>query len=120
MTRFQKRDEKVVYEIAQVKLIVENQSPASDGFSIERIAVYPEEKVSSLKKKYDLINNVKNRKIMTKITATGLVFATLSLDAPSFEEYFVGLEDLTNKVDFTCLSHRRSISYEGRFNWKTM
>jgi hypothetical protein len=54
------------------------------------------------------------------MTPSGLLFATLSLDAPSFEDFFPGLEDLTNKVDFTMLPHRRSISYEGRFNWKTM
>jgi hypothetical protein len=54
------------------------------------------------------------------MTPSGLLFATLSLEAPSFEKYFVGLEELTNTVDFTKLPHRRSISYEGRFNWKTM
>jgi hypothetical protein len=54
------------------------------------------------------------------MTASGLLFATLSIDTPNFEEYFVGLEELTNKVDFTKLPHRRSLSYEGRFNWKTM
>jgi hypothetical protein len=54
------------------------------------------------------------------MTPSGLLFATLSSDTLPFEEYFAGLEDLTNKVDFTKLPHRRSISYEGRFNWKTM
>jgi hypothetical protein len=58
--------------------------------------------------------------IKSHITASGLLFATLSLDTPSFEDFFVGLEELINKVDFTKLPYRRSISYEGRFNWKTM
>ena len=58
--------------------------------------------------------------IRSHLTPSGLLFATLSLDTPSFEEFFAGLETLTNKVDFTKLPHRRSISYEGRFNWKTM
>ena len=53
-------------------------------------------------------------------TPSGLLFATLSLETPSFSEFFKGLEILTNAVDFTKLPYRRSISYEGRFNWKTM
>jgi len=64
--------------------------------------------------------NHQTRDIKYHLTPSGLLFATLSLDAPSFEEYFAGLENLTNTVDFTKLPHRRSISYEGRFNWKTM
>ena len=39
---------------------------------------------------------------------------------PSFEEFFPGLEDLLQRVDFTKLPYKRSIKYEGRFNWKTM
>ena len=58
--------------------------------------------------------------MLSHITATGLVFVALSRDAPPFDVYFAGLEDLTNTVDFTKLPHRRSISYEGCFNWKTM
>ncbi|CAG8948817.1 hypothetical protein HYFRA_00001940 [Hymenoscyphus fraxineus] len=42
------------------------------------------------------------------------------MNTPSFEEFFSGLDELTSKVDFTKLPHRRSISYEGNFNWKTM
>jgi hypothetical protein len=60
------------------------------------------------------------RAIKYHLTPSGLLFATLSPDTPSFEDYFAGLEELTNTVDFTKLPHRRSISYEGRFNWKTM
>lgn len=54
------------------------------------------------------------------ITNTGLVFTTVSDDAPSFDEFFPDLEPLLSKVDFTRLPYKRSISYEGRFNWKTM
>lgn len=58
--------------------------------------------------------------IKSHLTPSGLLFATLSDETASFEEFFEGLEELTNKVDFTKLPHRRSISYEGNFNWKTM
>ncbi|PWY80922.1 hypothetical protein BO94DRAFT_470303 [Aspergillus sclerotioniger CBS 115572] len=54
------------------------------------------------------------------VTPTGLVFATLSDEAPSFNEYFPDLEPLLEKVNFTKLPYRHSIRYEGRFNWKTM
>lgn len=54
------------------------------------------------------------------ITTTGLLFTSLSASAPSFDDFFPGLESLLSKVDFTALPYRRSISYEGRFNWKTM
>ncbi|KAH9211544.1 hypothetical protein DL95DRAFT_392400 [Leptodontidium sp. 2 PMI_412] len=105
VTRFQKRFEPLVYEIAQVKIIVENRSPESEDVNSDGIVVFAEEK---------------NRRIKSHLTPSGLVFATLSIDTPSFDEYFSGLEKLTNTVDFTKLPHRRSISYEGRFNWKTM
>ena len=54
------------------------------------------------------------------LTSTGLLFAALSTNAVSFETFFPGLETLLNKFDFTTLPHRRSIAYEGNFNWKTM
>ncbi|CAO2658553.1 Nn.00g062760.m01.CDS01 [Neocucurbitaria sp. VM-36] len=54
------------------------------------------------------------------ITETGLVFSTISDDAPSFEDFFTDLKPLIGKVDFTKLPHRRSIKYEGKFNWKTI
>jgi hypothetical protein len=44
----------------------------------------------------------------------------LSDEAPNFDDYFPGLEALLERVDFTKLPYRRSIKYEGRFNWKTM
>ena len=65
-------------------------------------------------------NISQGREIKSHITPTGLLFATLSLAAPHFSEFFAGLEDLTNRVDFTKLPHRRSITYSGNFNWKTM
>lgn len=54
------------------------------------------------------------------MTPTGLVFTTISDEAPSFHEYFPDLEPLLAKVDFTKRPYRRSIKYEGHFNWKTM
>lgn len=54
------------------------------------------------------------------VTPTGLIFTTFSDDAPSFHEFFPDLERLLQRVDFTKLPYRRSIKYEGRFNWKTM
>jgi hypothetical protein len=121
VTRFQSRSAKVVYEIAQVTLIVENRSPQSEGVDREGIVVYAQDEVGS-KKTLEAadVNKQQNIQIKSHMTPSGLLFATLSLDSPSFEEFFAGLEELTNKVDFTKLPHRRSISYEGRFNWKTM
>lgn len=54
------------------------------------------------------------------VTPTGLLFSTISDDAPGFHEFFPELEELLDRVDFTRLPYRRSIRYEGRFNWKTM
>ncbi|KAG9240516.1 hypothetical protein BJ878DRAFT_537083 [Calycina marina] len=105
VTRFQDRSSPVVYEIAQVILIVENLSEASEDINTDGIVVRSKDNSVSIR---------------SHITPSGLVFATLSLDTPPFSEFFKGLEELTNKVDFTKLPHRRSISYEGRFNWKTM
>jgi hypothetical protein len=54
------------------------------------------------------------------ITETGLLFTTISDQAPSFDEFFPDIKPLIGTVDFTKLPHRRSIKYEGKFNWKTM
>ncbi|EHA24530.1 hypothetical protein ASPNIDRAFT_130535, partial [Aspergillus niger ATCC 1015] len=62
----------------------------------------------------------KERPLKHHVTPTGLVFATLSDEAPSFQEYFPDLEPLLQRVNFTKLPYRHSIKYEGRFNWKTM
>jgi hypothetical protein len=63
---------------------------------------------------------LQGKELRSHLTPTGLLFSTISDDAPSFHEFFPELEGLLGKVDFTKLPHRRSISYEGRFNWKTM
>ena len=54
------------------------------------------------------------------ITPTGLVFTALSDEAPCFYEFFPELEKLLQRVDFTKLPYRRTIKYDGFFNWKTM
>ena len=58
--------------------------------------------------------------LRTHTTQTGLCFATISGAAPSFDEYFPGLEDILKSVDFSARPYRRSIKYPGHFNWKTM
>ncbi|KAJ5139363.1 Aromatic-ring-hydroxylating dioxygenase alpha subunit [Penicillium bovifimosum] len=60
------------------------------------------------------------KKLRSHLTPTGLLFSTVSDDAPSFQDFFPELEELLGKVDFRKLPHRRSIKYEGQFNWKTM
>lgn len=55
-----------------------------------------------------------------RLTPSGLLFAALSTEALPFEEYFPGLETLLSRVDFTKLPFKRTLSYEGHFNWKTM
>jgi hypothetical protein len=119
MTRF--RSERVIYEIAQITIIVENVNPESTNVGTEGIIVYAEDKVKSLTlNPSNPLMARQGREIKSHMTPTGLLFATLSLDAPPFSEFFDGLEVLTNRVDFTKLPYRRSISYEGHFNWKTM
>lgn len=54
------------------------------------------------------------------MTPTGLLFSTISDEAPTFQEFFPNLESLLQRVDFTKLPYKRSIKYEGNFNWKTM
>ncbi|KKY18291.1 putative Rieske [Diplodia seriata] len=62
----------------------------------------------------------KDQEVRSRTTSTGLLFATISDDAPDFDDFFPDLEPLLSRVDFTKLPHRRSLKYEGRFNWKTM
>ncbi|CAG8948816.1 hypothetical protein HYFRA_00001939 [Hymenoscyphus fraxineus] len=45
ITRFQNRSEKVIYEIAQTTLVVENRSPPSDGITFEGVVVYAQDEV---------------------------------------------------------------------------
>ncbi|KAM0815847.1 putative Choline monooxygenase, chloroplastic [Seiridium cardinale] len=68
---------------------------------------------------YSVVNG-KQQILPVHVTKSGLIFAALTPSAPGFEEYFYGLNELVDKVDFTKLPHRRSLSYEGHFNWKTM
>ncbi|PUU83738.1 hypothetical protein B9Z19DRAFT_1118876 [Tuber borchii] len=105
ITRFVNRGEKVYYEIAQVKFYVVNRSPEDTGWGANGIEVHRDNDDGS---------------IHVHFTSSGLVFITLSSDSLAFEEFFPDLEPLLSRVDFTKLKYRRSISYEGCFNWKTM
>lgn len=67
-----------------------------------------------------LLTAVQGREVKSCLTDTGLLFSTISDDAPSFDEFFPDLKPLIGTVDFTKLPHRRSLKYEGNFNWKTM
>ncbi|KAF1940196.1 Bet v1-like protein [Clathrospora elynae] len=100
VTRFHEIGEDVSYEVAQVSL------------SARRMSNEPRD--------IRVINTDTGSKVKSYITETGLVFSTISDNAPSFDDFFVDLKPLIGKVDFTKLPHRRSIKYEGRFNWKTM
>lgn len=105
VTRFQVVGEQVDYEVAQhpiyaVRTFGDDLNPTAD-----------ELKVFSAKT---------GKEIKKHVTPTGLLFSTIADDAPSFHEFFPELEELLGKVDFTRLPYRRSIKYEGRFNWKTM
>ncbi|KAK7517621.1 hypothetical protein IWZ03DRAFT_311436 [Phyllosticta citriasiana] len=96
VTRF--HEENVEYEVAQIPLIVTSDDEGA----------------------LKVVNKDTGREMRSHITPTGLLFATISERAPSFEEFFPDLLNLVGRVDFTALPHRRSIKYEGRFNWKTM
>ncbi|KAI2726545.1 hypothetical protein CBS147354_4260 [Penicillium roqueforti] len=105
VTRFQVVGEHVSYEIAQ-------RSVSAVRTSGETLNPVDEElKVVCAKT---------GKELRSHLTPTGLLLSTISDDAPSFHEFFPELEELLGKVDFTKLPHRRSINYEGRFNWKTM
>ncbi|KAJ5248858.1 hypothetical protein N7468_000309 [Penicillium chermesinum] len=105
VTKFQKVGEHVDYEIAQQPIY----AIRTGGDSLNPTAA--ELKVFCAKT---------GREFRSYVTPTGLLFTTISDEAPTFHEFFPELEQLVNKVDFTRLPHRRSIRYEGRFNWKTM
>ncbi|QDS72416.1 hypothetical protein FKW77_009061 [Venturia effusa] len=100
ITRFGVENEAVDYEMAGIKLSVRRRSMLSND-----IVVFNAETAEELQ---------------SYITHSGLLFSTISSMAPSFNEYFPDLEPLLARVDFTQLPYRRSIKYEGRFNWKTM
>jgi len=96
VTKFQSEEE-VQFEIAQVAFTVRN-----DGESLK------------------VFEDSTGEELQSHQTATGLVFSAISSAAPSFGEFFPGLEDLLKSYDFTRLPLRRSIRYEGRYNWKTL
>ncbi|GKZ68382.1 hypothetical protein AnigIFM50267_003062 [Aspergillus niger] len=105
VTRFCDIGAKVEYEIAQQPIYVvrcsgEGLFPGQDEIQV--------------------ICAKSERPLKHHVTPTGLVFATLSDEAPNFHEYFPDLEPLLQRVNFTKLPYRHSIKYEGRFNWKTM
>lgn len=100
LTRFQAVGEVVEYEIAQVSITV---CRASDN---------PHD--------INVIGKSTGSAFRSYITETGLLFTALSDEAPSFDEFFPDLKPLIGTVDFTKLPYRRSIKYEGNFNWKTM
>ncbi|KAK1149823.1 hypothetical protein N8T08_003374 [Aspergillus melleus] len=105
VTRFQNVGEQVEYEVAQQPILasrVSGEARFPEADEIQVVCVKTE------------------RSLRCHVTPTGLVFATLSDEAPSFHEYFPELEPLLQKVDFTQRPYRRSIKYEGHFNWKTM
>ena len=82
--------------------------------------VYVEQSCIWCDKTFTLTITKQGAELKSYITPTGLVFTTISDEAPSFHEFFPDLEPLLAKVDFTKLPYRRSIKYEGNFNWKTM
>jgi hypothetical protein len=100
VTRFTTVGESVEYEIAQVRLNVLRKSSF-----ISDITVY---------------STNTGEELRSYLTESGLLFSTISNEAPPFKEFFPDLEPLLARVDFTKLPHRRSIAYEGAFNWKTM
>lgn len=53
-------------------------------------------------------------------TRSGVVFTAISPDAPTFDEFYPGLEELIDSYDLTQMPYRRSLNYPGKFNWKTM
>ncbi|KAF2429287.1 Bet v1-like protein [Tothia fuscella] len=100
VTRFQGGGDDVKYEIAQVQLIVLRRS--SDARDIV------------------VTNATTGEEVRSYLTESGLLFSTISAEAPTFKEFFPDLEPLLARVDFTKLPFRRTIAYEGKFNWKTM
>lgn len=77
-------------------------------------------RTSVLQNDIAVFNAETGEKLRSYITESGLLFTTISSMAPSFKEYFQDLEPLLARVDFTKLPYRKSIKYEGNFNWKTM
>lgn len=101
ITRFQSEDEVVDYEMAGVKLCARRRS-------------------SGVPHDIVVFNTETGDEVRSYVTESGLLFSTISSMAPSFKEYFPDLEPLLARVDFTKLPYRKSVKYEGNFNWKTM
>lgn len=100
--------EPVDYEFAGVLVTVhasKQPSTNNDGATISR----------SIK-----VLGSNGKEFRSHTTPTGLLFTTISSSAPSFHEFFPGLEETLSTVDFTTRPYRRSLKYSGNFNWKTM
>ncbi|KAJ9640614.1 hypothetical protein H2204_003243 [Knufia peltigerae] len=93
----------LVYEISQVSLLAKTTTGFGDD-----------------EKEVRVFNQSTGKEVRTHRTRSGLVFTTISEEAPSFQEFFPGLEELLNSYDLTKMPYRRSLSYPGKFNWKTM
>ncbi|CAM1508034.1 Fc.00g048820.m01.CDS01 [Cosmosporella sp. VM-42] len=106
VTRFPNEGENYPYEMAQIDFTVRRTS--SDWKSIKVFSDITSDTVH------------KGSKMRSHLTTTGLLFVALSDEAPSFDEFFPGLEDLIAHVDFTQFSPRRSLNYNGNYNWKAM
>jgi len=100
VTRFEEVDESVDYEMAGVNLSVRRKSSSPRDISV--------------------FNSGTGEEVRSYLTESGLLFSTISSSAPTFKEYFQDLEPLLARVDFTKIPYRKSIKYEGNFNWKTM
>lgn len=123
VTRFQVVGEHVSYEIAQRSVSAVRTSGETLNPVDEELKVVCAKTVRVIQMKCEVPSKhcyLQGKELRSHLTPTGLLFSTISDDAPSFHEFFPELEELLGKVDFTKLPHRRSINYEGRFNWKTM
>jgi phenylpropionate dioxygenase-like ring-hydroxylating dioxygenase large terminal subunit len=89
-------------------------------FEIAGITINVQSTGTGVKENFQVTDKAHGTNLPFHLTKTGLLFAAPSQDAPSFQSYFPDLEELTDKYDFRHLPHRRSIRYEGKFNWKTM
>lgn len=105
ITRFQTPGEKIPYEVGQVKFYVQSGEP--DGKGLQVVVE-------------DDMAQPKGKVLRHHLTPNGLLFGTISDDAPSFEGYFPDLMPVLNTVNFLKLPYRHSVRYTGKFNWKTM
>ncbi|KAJ5127694.1 hypothetical protein N7448_008473 [Penicillium atrosanguineum] len=105
VTKFQTVGEHYEYEHAQQPIYVVRTSGDALNPTAEELKVF---------------HSKTGKELRSHLTPTGLLFSTISDEAPSFHEFFPEIEELLAKVDFTKLPFRHSIKYEGRFNWKTM